>query len=143
MVVENLVTNFAEKYSCQKLVTFTPTKHSWSPSSRRVLLLFAQPFREDWNQIREVQDSEPVKLKAKWAFDRFTVDDPDPNRNFVKRLVAFACVEGIMFSASFCSLFWLKSMGLCPALTFSNELISATRECTATLRSCFTRNSSH
>lgn len=43
---------------------------------------------------------------------------------FAKRLVAFACVEGIMFSGPFCAIFWLKELGILPGLTFSNELIS-------------------
>lgn len=43
---------------------------------------------------------------------------------FAERLVAFAAVEGIFFSGSFCSIFWLKKRGLMPGLTFSNELIS-------------------
>ena len=43
---------------------------------------------------------------------------------FVERLVAFAAVEGIFFSGSFCSIFWLKKRGLMPGLSFSNELIS-------------------
>ena len=46
------------------------------------------------------------------------------NGNFVERLLAFACVEGIFFSGSFCSIFWLKKRGLMPGLSFSNELIS-------------------
>ena len=43
---------------------------------------------------------------------------------FVTRLVAFACVEGIFFSGAFCAIYWLKKRGLLPGLTFSNELIS-------------------
>ena len=43
---------------------------------------------------------------------------------FAERLVAFAVVEGIFFSGSFCAIFWLKKRGLMPGLTFSNELIS-------------------
>jgi ribonucleoside-diphosphate reductase beta chain len=46
------------------------------------------------------------------------------NGSFVERLIAFAAVEGIFFSGSFCSIFWLKKRGLMPGLTFSNELIS-------------------
>jgi len=46
------------------------------------------------------------------------------SERFAERLVAFACVEGIFFSGSFCSIFWLKKRGLMPGLTFSNELIS-------------------
>ncbi len=44
--------------------------------------------------------------------------------SFAVRLIAFACVEGIMFSGSFCAIFWLKKRGLMPGLCLSNELIS-------------------
>lgn len=59
-----------------------------------------------------------VERKAKWALR--WIDEG----NYAERLVAFAAVEGIFFSGSFCSLFWLKKRGLMPGLTFSNELIS-------------------
>ncbi len=59
-----------------------------------------------------------VKKKAEWALKWIN------NGNFAQRLVAFAAVEGIFFSGSFCSIFWLKKRGLMPGLTFSNELIS-------------------
>lgn len=59
-----------------------------------------------------------VKKKAEWALRWIT------NGSFAQRLVAFAAVEGIFFSGSFCSIFWLKKRGLMPGLTFSNELIS-------------------
>ena len=59
-----------------------------------------------------------VKKKAEWALR--WID----NGNFAERLVAFAAVEGIFFSGSFCSIFWMKKRGLMPGLTFSNELIS-------------------
>ena len=48
----------------------------------------------------------------------------NPARSFYERLVGFACVEGILFSGSFCAIYWLKKRGLMPGLTFSNELIS-------------------
>lgn len=59
-----------------------------------------------------------IKKKAEWALRWIG------NGNFAERLVAFAAVEGIFFSGSFCSIFWLKKRGLMPGLTFSNELIS-------------------
>ena len=59
-----------------------------------------------------------VNKKAEWALRWIQ------NGSFAERLVAFAAVEGIFFSGSFCSLFWLKKRGLMPGLTFSNELIS-------------------
>jgi len=59
-----------------------------------------------------------VTKKAEWALR--WID----NGSFPERLIAFACVEGIFFSGSFCAVFWLKKRGLMPGLTFSNELIS-------------------
>ncbi|MCB0756115.1 MAG: ribonucleotide-diphosphate reductase subunit beta [Flavobacteriales bacterium] len=59
-----------------------------------------------------------VTKKADWAMRWIE------NGNFAQRLVAFAAVEGIFFSGSFCSIFWLKKRGLMPGLAFSNELIS-------------------
>lgn len=61
-----------------------------------------------------------IKKKADWAL-RWISDDES---SFAERLIAFAAVEGIFFSGSFASIFWLKKRGLMPGLTFSNELIS-------------------
>ena len=59
-----------------------------------------------------------IKKKADWAMKFIE------KGSFAERLIAFAAVEGIFFSGSFCSIFWLKKRGLMPGLTFSNELIS-------------------
>jgi ribonucleoside-diphosphate reductase beta chain len=59
-----------------------------------------------------------IMEKAEWALK--WIESP----SFSERLIAFAAVEGIFFSGSFCSIFWLKKRGLMPGLTFSNELIS-------------------
>ncbi|GAC97378.1 ribonucleoside-diphosphate reductase small chain [Pseudozyma hubeiensis SY62] len=61
-----------------------------------------------------------VKQKADWALRWIS----DKRATFAERLIAFAAVEGIFFSGSFASIFWLKKRGLMPGLTFSNELIS-------------------
>ena len=61
-----------------------------------------------------------IKKKADWALRWIS----DERSVFAERLVAFAAVEGIFFSGSFASIFWLKKRGLMPGLTFSNELIS-------------------
>ena len=65
-----------------------------------------------------IDNMECVKEKADWALR--WID----KGSFIERLIAFAAVEGIFFSGSFCSIFWLKKRGLMPGLTFSNELIS-------------------
>ena len=60
-----------------------------------------------------------VRLELQWAQKYMSVEKP-----FAQRLLAFACVEGIYFSGSFCAIFWLKKRNLLPGLAFSNELIS-------------------
>ena len=65
-----------------------------------------------------IEHMDCVKKKADWALR--WIDEG----SFAERLIAFAAVEGIFFSGSFCSIFWLKKRGLMPGLTFSNELIS-------------------
>jgi len=60
-----------------------------------------------------------IKEKAKWALRWI-----DSNESFAERLIAFAIVEGVFFSSSFCSIYWLKKRGLMPGLAFSNESIS-------------------
>ena len=69
--------------------------------------------------FKAIKNIDSVKKKADWAMK--WIDSAD---SFAERLIAFACVEGIFFSGSFCSIFWLKKRGLMPGLTFSNELIS-------------------
>lgn len=60
-----------------------------------------------------------IKKLSDWALKWVASSD-----SFAERLIAFACVEGILFSGPFCSLYWLKQKGVMPGLTFSNELIS-------------------
>jgi ribonucleoside-diphosphate reductase beta chain len=69
--------------------------------------------------LQGIETIPTVGKKANWALRYATSTAP-----FSERLVAFACVEGIFFSGSFCSIFWLKKRGLMPGLGFSNELIS-------------------
>jgi ribonucleoside-diphosphate reductase beta chain len=72
-------------------------------------------------QLFEAIDNFPcIRKKADWAIKWMESE----SASFAKRLVAFACVEGIFFSGAFCSIYWLKKRGLMPGLTFSNELIS-------------------
>ncbi|CAM1369566.1 Ribonucleoside-diphosphate reductase beta chain [Tenacibaculum sediminilitoris] len=74
---------------------------------------------EEKSRLFQAIDNFPaIKKKADWALKWIESD------SFAERLIAFAAVEGIFFSGSFCSIFWLKKRGLLPGLTFSNELIS-------------------
>jgi ribonucleoside-diphosphate reductase beta chain len=75
------------------------------------------PLEKD-RLLHAIDTVDCVKKKAEWALRWIG------KGGFAERLIAFAAVEGIFFSGSFCSIFWLKKRGLMPGLSFSNELIS-------------------
>jgi ribonucleotide reductase beta subunit family protein with ferritin-like domain len=76
---------------------------------------------EEKNKLFEAIDNYPcIAKKANWAKKWIG----DNRSSFASRLVAFAAIEGIFFSGSFCAIYWIKKRGLMPGLTFSNELIS-------------------
>ena len=69
--------------------------------------------------VNAILTTPSVRAKALWAMKWM-----DAKRSFAERLVAFICVEGIMFSASFCAIFWMKQRGLLQAMTLSNDFIA-------------------
>jgi len=69
--------------------------------------------------FKAINNIPAVALKANWAIKWIQSSD-----SYAERLVAFAAIEGIFFSGSFCAILWVKKRGLMPGLTFSNELIS-------------------
>ena len=75
---------------------------------------------EKMKLFRAIDNFECIKKKADWAIKWIN----DKRSSFATRLIAFACIEGIFFSGSFCAIYWLKKRGIMPGLTFSNELIS-------------------
>ncbi len=81
---------------------------------------YIQDAKEKDYLFKAVDNIPCIQKKADWAMKWIYSDEA----NFATRLLAFAAVEGIFFSGSFCSIFWLKKRGLMPGLTFSNELIS-------------------
>merc|ERR1711881_167260 len=85
-------------------------------------LLIEQYIREPSEKERifdAIHTMPAVREKAQWA-----VQWMQKENSFAERVLAFAAVEGILFSGSFCAIYWLKKRGLMPGLTFSNELIS-------------------
>jgi len=80
---------------------------------------YIQDKEEKTFLFEAISNISSVKLKAEWAFKWI-----QSSECFAERLIAFAAIEGIFFSGSFCAIFWLKKRGLMPGLTFSNELIS-------------------
>lgn len=123
IVFENLDLNFLKEvqapearafYSYQ---SFNENVHNETYSLMIDKLITDQTEKE--MLFRAVETVPCVKKKAVWAMKWFDQDIP-----FEDRLFAFACVEGIFFSGSFCALFWLKNRSIMPGLCFSNELIS-------------------
>lgn len=80
---------------------------------------YIQNQAEKTHLLGAIETIPAIQEKAKWALRWI-----NSSQSFAERLVAFAAVEGIFFSGSFCSIFWLKKRGKMPGLTFSNELIS-------------------
>ena len=79
---------------------------------------YVKDSKEKNKLFNAIETLDCVKKKADWALRWIE------QASFAERLIAFAAVEGIFFSGSFCSIFWLKKRGLMPGLSFSNELIS-------------------
>jgi ribonucleoside-diphosphate reductase beta chain len=79
---------------------------------------YVKDAKEKGKLFNAIETLDCVKKKAEWALRWIA------KASFAERLVAFAAIEGIFFSGSFCSIFWLKKRGLMPGLSFSNELIS-------------------
>jgi ribonucleotide reductase beta subunit family protein with ferritin-like domain len=80
---------------------------------------FIKDNKEKEHLFSAIETVPAIKKKADWALKWIASDAP-----FAQRLVAFACIEGIHFSGSFCAIFWLKKRGLMPGLAMSNEFIS-------------------
>ena len=80
---------------------------------------YVKDKEEQAKYFRAIDTIPCIKKKADWALKWI-----ESSQDYATRLVAFACVEGIFFSGSFCAIYWLKKRGLLPGLTFSNELIS-------------------
>jgi len=123
IVMENIDLNFSkdtqipETRSFYAYQSFNESIHS-ETYSLMIDKLVRDP--EEKQKLFEAINTVPaVKRKAEWALRWLGSGAP-----FAQRLVAFACVEGIFFSGSFCAIFWLKKRGLMPGLSFSNELIS-------------------
>lgn len=76
------------------------------------------PVEKD-KHFNAIENLDCVARKAKWALKWIKSD-----KSFAHRLVAFAAIEGIFFSGSFCAIYWMKKRGLMPGLCTSNEFIS-------------------
>jgi ribonucleotide reductase beta subunit family protein with ferritin-like domain len=126
IVVENLVTNFCSEVQLPEARAYYSFQAAMEAihSECYSLMIDTLATEEQKKMLFHHIDNHPgTRAKAEWAMKHMEAKRGCVT-NFSERLVAFACVEGIMFSSSFCALYWLKNRGLCPGLTFSNELIS-------------------
>lgn len=122
IVNENLAVNFMSEVQLPEARCFYGFQIMMENIHSETYALLIDTYIKDAaekNKLFHAIETVPcVKEKAEWALRWIE------NGTFAQRLVAFAAVEGIFFSGSFCSIFWLKKRGLMPGLTFSNELIS-------------------
>merc|ERR1712199_28898 len=123
IVLENLAAQFSTEVQIPEARAFYGFQMAMENiHSETYSLLIEQYIREpsEKEKIFDAIHTMPaVSEKAQWA-----VQWMNQENSFAERIVAFACVEGVLFSGSFCAIYWLKKRGLMPGLTFSNELIS-------------------
>ncbi|KAK2635490.1 hypothetical protein Ddye_030282 [Dipteronia dyeriana] len=123
IVLENLAARFMKEVQVSEARAFygfqIAIENIHSEMYSLLLETYIKNSEEKSNLFRAIETVPCVKKKAEWALNWI-----GGSESFAERLIAFACVEGIFFSGSFCSIFWLKKRGLMPGLTFSNELIS-------------------
>jgi len=124
IVNENLVARFMNEINIQEAKCFYGFQIAMENIHSETYSLLIDTYISDddeKNHLFNAINTIPcVSKKANWAIKWIQ----DNESNFLTRLVAFAAVEGIFFSGSFCAIYWLKNRGLMPGLTFSNELIS-------------------
>lgn len=122
IVNENLAENFLSEVQYTEAKFFygfqVAIENIHSETYSLLIDTYIKDNKEKDMLFNAIETLDCVKRKAEWALR--WID----NGSFAERLVAFAAVEGIFFSGSFCSIFWLKKRGLMPGLSFSNELIS-------------------
>ncbi len=123
IVNENLCINMYEEIQIPEARSFYSAQIQIEDIHSETYSLLIDTYIKDPQEkaalLNAIETLDCVKKKAEWAI-KWIENAP----SFAHRLIAFAAVEGIFFSGSFCSIFWLKKRGLMPGLSFSNELIS-------------------
>jgi len=124
IVNENLVINFSNEVCWAEARAFygfqIMMENIHAETYSLLIDTYIQDPKEKTHLFKALETVPSVKKKGDWALRWLS----RKKGNFAERLIAFAAVEGIFFSGSFCALFWLKKRGLMPGMTFSNELIS-------------------
>merc|ERR1712187_693477 len=123
IVLENLASRFSTQVQLPEARAFYGFQIAMENIHSETYSLLIEQYLRDPEEkdmvFNAIHTMPAVKAKAEWA-----VKWMNDENSFAERIVAFAAVEGILFSGSFCAIYWLKKRGLMPGLTFSNELIS-------------------
>lgn len=123
IVQENLASRFQREIQSPVARLFYGIQNAMEGIHSETYSLLIDQYVKDKDEqlkyFRAIDTIPCIQKKADWA--KYWIES---HENYATRLVAFACVEGIFFSGSFCAIYWLKKRGLLPGLTFSNELIS-------------------
>lgn len=123
IVLENLSLNFSNEVQIPEARAFYGFQGAMENVHSETYSLLIDAYVKDPAEksrlLQAIYTIPAIEKKANWAVSWMAKDN-----SFAERLCAFACVEGILFSGSFCAVYWLKKRGLMPGLTFSNELIS-------------------
>merc|ERR1711924_134619 len=123
IVCENLASQFSTEIQIPEARAFYGFQIAMENIHSETYSLLIEQYIKDPAEKDKVFDAmhtmPPVQAKAEWALSWM-----NDRNSFAERIIAFAAVEGILFSGSFCAIYWLKKRGLMPGLTFSNELIS-------------------
>jgi len=123
IVLENLAGQFTREIQAPEARAFYGFQIAMENIHSETYSLLIEQYIKDPaerdNVFRAIETMPAVAEKAEWAVQWIQNEN-----SFAERVLAFAAVEGILFSGSFCAIYWLKKRGLMPGLTFSNELIS-------------------
>ena len=124
IIIENLGKRFMNEINIPEIISFYSYQLFIENIHSETYSLLIDTYIKDETEktflFNAIKNIPCVKKKADWS--KKWIDDKE--NNFSIRLIAFAIVEGIFFSGSFCAIYWLKKRGLMHGLTFSNELIS-------------------
>jgi ribonucleotide reductase beta subunit family protein with ferritin-like domain len=124
IVMENLATRFSNEIPVPEVKAFYAFQNAMEAVHSETYSLLIDTYVKDNDEknklFNAVTNYPAIKNKADWAIQWIQNEEA----SFAQRLVGFAIVEGLFFSASFCAIFWLRERGLLPGLSFANQLIA-------------------
>uniref|UniRef100_A0A6C0KW85 Uncharacterized protein n=1 Tax=viral metagenome TaxID=1070528 RepID=A0A6C0KW85_9ZZZZ len=129
IVMENLSKNFSNEIPIAEVKNFYAIQNANEAIHSETYSLLIDTYIRDVEEknrlFNAVENYPAIKMKADWAIKWIGKESENAEiLPFGQRLIAFAIVEGLFFSASFCAIFWLRDRGILPGLSFANQLIA-------------------